>query len=132
MHNIPFIQHNVLCRYMSFDPFCCIGPRSPLHPQAVLFTNTTYSTATIEWRIPAIAYTSETYYVEYGTSITSLDGHSSIIESGSSLSVVNKIYSVVLSGLSFNTTYFYRVVATNTLTSIRSSLNSFVTVPQRK
>ena len=108
------------------------GPKSPLQPQAVQHTNTTHSTATIEWRIPVITYTPESYYVEYGTSIASLVERSTVIESGSNLSIVNRIYSVVISGLSSNMTYFYQVVSSNTLTSSRSPLKSFVTVSQRK
>lgn len=108
------------------------GPKNPSQPQAVQHTNTTHSTATIEWRVPVLTYTPESYYVEYGTSISSLIERSSVIQSGSNLSIVNKIYSVVISGLSSNTTYFYRVVSSNTLTSSRSLLNNFVTVSQRK
>lgn len=115
-----------------FYPHIYVGPRNPSQPTAVQYTNTTHSTATIEWRIPTITYTPETYYVEYGTSPTSLNEQTSIIGSGSDLTLSNEIYSVVITGLLSNTTYYYRVVASNNFTSSRSTLGSFVTVSLRK
>lgn len=108
------------------------GPRSPSQPTSVQFINTTHNTATVEWRIREITYTPESYYVEYGTDPTSLTQRSSTIPSGSDLTATNQLYSVVISGLLSNTTYHYRVVAGNTFSSTRSSLNSFLTISLRK
>lgn len=96
------------------------------------YTNTTHSTATIEWRIPAITYTPENYFVVYGTSASSLNERSTSIGSGSDIAITSQIYSVVLTGLLSNTTYYYQVVASNGFSSTRSSLGSFVTVSLRK
>ena len=101
-------------------------------PMSVRFTNTSHSTATLEWRIPLITYTPETYYIEYGISPTMLDQRSVSIGSGGDLTVMNQVYSVDLTGLSSNTTYYYRVVASNIFTSTSSSLGTFVTVSLRK
>ena len=46
--------------------------------------------------------------------------------------MTNQIYSVVISGLLSNTTYYYQAVATNSFSSARSSVNSVVTVSLRK
>ena len=105
-----------------------VGPRSPSMPTSVRFTNTSHSTATLEWRIPLITYTPETYYIEYGISSTMLDQRSVSTGSGGDLTVMNQVYSVDLTGLSSNTTYYYRVVASNSFTSTSSSLGTFVTV----
>ena len=72
------------------------------------------------------------YYVAYGTSSTSLNERSSSIQSGGDLTLTNQIYSVIISGLLPNTTYYYQVVSSNSFTSTRSSLGSFVTVSLRK
>lgn len=101
-------------------------------PTAIQHTNTTHSTATIEWRISAISYTPESYYVEYGTNVASLNQQSSTATSGSDLTVTNQIYSVVITELLSNITYYYRLVSTNSFTSTRSYLNTFVTVSVRK
>ena len=79
-----------------------------------------------------ITYTPETYYIEYGISPTMLDQRSVSTGSGGDLTVVNQIYSVDLTGLLSNTTYYYRAVASNSFTSTSSSLSSFVTVSLRK
>lgn len=79
-----------------------------------------------------ITYTPETYYIEYGISPTMLDQRSVNRASGSDLTVMNQMYSVDLTGLSSNTTYYYRAVASNSFASTSSSLGSFVTVSLRK
>ena len=109
-----------------------VGPSSPSQPTSVRYINTTHSTATIEWRISSIAYTPETYYVEYGTSRSVLNQQSRSIESGSDLTITNQLYSVDITGLMSNTTYYYRVVASNSFTSTPSTISSFVTITLRK
>ena len=96
------------------------------------FTNTTHSTATIEWRISRISYTPEIYYVKYGTSSSSLELNTTSIGSGNDVSITNQIYSVDIRGLTFNTTYYYQVVASNSFGSSYSSVKSFVTVSLSK
>ena len=109
-----------------------IGSVGPSQPTSVRYTNTTHSTATIEWRVQSITYTPETYYVEYGTSPSILDQQSLSTGSGDDLTVMNQIYSLDITGLSSNTTYYYRVVSANSFASTRSSVGSFVTVSLRK
>jgi hypothetical protein len=98
----------------------------------VRFTNTTHSTATIEWRVSRINYTPESYSVEYGTSSRLLEFETTSIESGSDITITNQIYSVDIRDLSFNTTYYYQVVASNSFGSTYSSVKSFVTVSLSK
>ena len=61
-----------------------------------------------------------------------LDQQSRSIESGSDLTITNQLYSVDITGLTSNTTYYYRVVASNSFTSTPSTISSFVTVTLRK
>lgn len=114
--------------YHSYYYSHSLRSKNSLQPTGVQFTNTSHSTVNIEWRIPAISYTPETYHVEYGTSSTSLNLRSSSVQSGIDLTIANQIYSVVIRGLVSNTTYYYRVVASNSFSSTRSTLQSFDTV----
>ena len=85
------------------------------------------SSAHIQWTVSSIAYTPETYVVEYGTSQDSLDMTSDPSHSGGDIIVVNQMYSVQLSSLEPDTQYYYQVVATNTALSRSSNLLSFRT-----
>lgn len=97
-----------------------------------MYTNTTHSTATIEWRVSTINYTPERYNVEYGISSTILNGRSDFVQSGSDITIMNNVYSTTITELSSNTTYYYRVVATNSFSSTATSQNTFVTVAIRE
>ena len=79
-----------------------------------------------------VAYTPETYYVKYGLSSLSLELETISIETGSDVTMTNQIYSVDISGLTFNTTYYYQVVASNNFGSSYSSVKSFITVSLSK
>ena len=94
---------------------------------AVTATNVQDSSALIQWTVSSIAYTPETYVVEYGTSQDSLDMTSDPTHSGEDITVVNQMYSVLLSSLEPVTQYYYQVVANNTARSRSSNLLSFRT-----
>ena len=79
-----------------------------------------------------INYTPETYSVKYGTSSSSLELETASIGSGNDVTLTNQIYSVDLTGLIFNTTYYYQVVASNSFGSSYSTVKSFVTVSLSK
>lgn len=79
-----------------------------------------------------INFTPETYYVKYGISSSSLDLETTHIESGTDVTITNQIYSVDIRGLTFNTTYYYQVVASNSFGSSYSTVKSFVTVSLSK
>lgn len=61
-----------------------------------------------------------------------LDLQSQSVGSGSELTITNQLYSVGVTGLISNTTYYFRVVASNSFTSTPSTISSFVTVVLRK
>ena len=61
-----------------------------------------------------------------------LDLQSQSVGSGSELTITNQLYSVDITGLTSNTTYYFRVVASNSFTSTPSTISSFVTVALRK
>ena len=99
---------------------------------AVTATNVLDRSALIQWTVSSIAYTPETYVVEYGTSQDSLDMTSDPTHSGEDITVVNQMYSVQLSSLEPVTQYYYQVVATNTARSRSINLPSFMTLDNCK
>ena len=105
------------------------GPRAPISPRGVSHSDVNDIRATIQWTVPSIAYTPETYVVEYGTSQDSLDLTSDSQHSGPDITVTDVTYSVQLSNLEPATTYHYRVVATNTADrTIATNVQGFMTL----
>ena len=88
-------------------------------------------TVIIEWTVPVISFTPETYIVHYGRS-RNTDLSSSHIESGAAFNTPNLNFSVVLSGLLPSTVYYYKVSTTNAYGSSESDLDIFVTFEQCK
>ena len=100
----------------------------PYPPQQVHSDIVTHNTALIQWTVSSIAYTPETYVVEYGTSQNSLDMTSDPTHSGEDITIANVTYSVTLSDLRENTTYYVHIVATNTAgRSTTSTVQRFTT-----
>ncbi|CAI8031820.1 MAM domain-containing glycosylphosphatidylinositol anchor protein 1 [Geodia barretti] len=97
-------------------------PVDPVRPEDVTFREVQSDSVTVQWRVSHISYSPETYVVQYGTSRESLIHNSSRTHSEEGVMT----YSVQLSGLRDNTTYYVQVLATNTaLRSSRSSVESF-------
>ena len=91
------------------------GPRAPHYPQQVRIRQITPNSATIQWTVPSIAYTPETYVVKYGTSQDNLNLTSGSQHSGPDITIGSRSYSVQLSGLRVATLYYFSVMATNTV-----------------
>ena len=105
----------------------CLDPVDPLRPGNITFMNVKSDSVIIQWTVAYISYSPETYVVQYGTSRDSLihNSRSTDSEEGEMMS-----YSVELSGLRDNTTYYVQVLATNTAQrSNRSELHSFTILP---
>ena len=108
----------------------CVTPRylepvDPVRPEDITFMDVKSDSVIIQWTVAYISYSPETYVVQYGTSRDSLihNSRSTDSEEGEMMS-----YSVELSGLKDNTTYYVQVLATNTAQrSNRSSVHSFTT-----
>ena len=94
--------------------------------------DTSLISAMIQWTVPIIAYTPETYVVNYGTSMSLLNVMSNPVQSGSDFEAVNQVFSVELTGLVDTTTYFYQVVAANGQGSTSSDRERFNTSILRK
>ena len=90
----------------------------------------TADSALIQWTVPYIAYSPEMYVVKYGTSQDSLTEKSDSTYSGEDITITNETYSIKLSNLKENTSYYVQVVATNTANRTNmSNVESFTTLP---
>ena len=104
-----------------------LDPVDPVRPDDITFMDVKSDSVIIQWTVAYISYSPETYVVQYGTSRDSLihNSRSTDSEEGEMMS-----YSVELSGLRDNTTYYVQVLATNTAQrSNRSCVHSFTTLP---
>ena len=95
-------------------------------------TNVRHNRATIQWTVSRIAYTPETYTVHFGTSSGSLSPFNQQQQSGDNFTATNLTFSVQLTGLSAMTTYYYQVMAMNSVGSAASVEQSFTTTELRK
>ena len=72
--------------------------------------------AEVQFLIPAIAYTPENYSVVFGTDQLLLNYNTSDVVMGTmNVADTNMIYSIRLRGLEANTSYYYQVVARNSI-----------------
>lgn len=74
-----------------------------------------------------IAYTPETYIVNYGTSDDNLNGTSITVQGTTDLQATGILYSVALTELSPLTLYYYQVVAMNSEGTTSTSPSTFYT-----
>ena len=93
-------------------------------PVSVIVTASDNNSLTVQWEIPSISYTPETYHVEYGTQDTVLDSQSVGQDSGDDIRILGQIYSQELTDLQPLTTYYFRVVSTNSAGSTVSIVRS--------
>ena len=75
----------------------------------------------------SIAYTPENYFIEYGQSDDTLNMRSEVVGGSTNLTSTNLAYSANITGLSPFTLYHYRVVANNSFTSSRTTVQTFRT-----
>ena len=106
--------------------FLSVEPVDPVRPENITFMDVKSDSVIIQWTVPYISYSPGTYVVQYGTSKDSLIHNSSSTDSEEEVMT----YSVELSGLRDNTTYYVQVLATNTAQrSNRSTVYNITTLP---
>ena len=108
------------------------GPVAPVKPTNLMDISTSFDSATIQWTVPLIAFTPETYVVHYGTNMGSLNVMSDPVESGDDFEEENTLFTVQLNGLHPGTMYYCQVSATNSNASTLSDIELFQTGDQRK
>ena len=77
--------------------------------------DTRHDSATVRWSVSYIAYTPETYTVNYGRATDSLDMSATATQRGDNFTIPSQpfMFSAVLTGLSPGVTYYYQVEARN-------------------
>ena len=107
--------------------FCLLGLSVPAQPIDVAHTTLSSEYAMIEWLVPEVAYTPETYTVIYGTDRTVLNYTSELVMGPSDITARNQMYSIPLRDLQPNTRYYYQVVAANSIGMNSSVVSELVT-----
>ncbi len=99
-----------------------VGPVTPVFTD-LNATVVPYEGAIIEWTVPVITYTPETYVVHYGTGRDVLHHRSTSLSSGNDFEAKNLSFRALLTDLNF-TDYFYQLVATNSFGSTFSNVRT--------
>ena len=100
------------------------GPVAPVEPVEVTVVKAN-TTAVVEWTVSVIAYTPESYVVEFGEDSGSLSRTSGLLHSGDDITVVNIEYTTTLQDLKPYTTYHFRVKSTNNFSDTYSIETTF-------
>ena len=126
------IVYSIVSHSSSVTSTLSTGPTAPVVPHPFYAINIFGIQVTIQWTVHSIAYTPETYMVQYGRFQHRLSSNSSVVESGADISITDKTYHVVLMGLEPVTEYFYHVVSTNTVGQSTTAVERFNTTNRRK
>ena len=129
MDNMLLIQQPILF-ILSIIYFT--GPSVPNTPINVTSTDIQYNAAVINWLVTNISYTPEQYIVYYGLTSTALTNTSTVLYGTEDFSDINKMLSIELVDLIFNTDYYYIVSSTNTEGTANSPIGMFRTKQKRK
>lgn len=90
-------------------------------------TRTGPTEVTISWIVQTIAYTPETYYIQYGLDMGSLTMTSERLNGSLNLTSSNIVYSITLNSLQPYTQYHFRIVAENSFAMSQTSVLTFRT-----
>ena len=97
---------------------------APVEPVEVTVVKAN-TTAVVEWTVPVITYTPESYVVEFGEDSGFLSRTSGLLHSGVDITVVNRKYTTTLQDLKPYTTYHFRVKSTNSFNDTYSNEVTF-------
>ena len=114
---------------------CCvcyiwpIASQAPYSAQDISVVSLMNTSATISFTIPSIAYTLETYTIQYiGLDLSNMLKNS-ISEQSPNITATNMNYQITLSGLEEANTYNFTVVSTNCIGNTSSDTMNFTTLP---
>lgn len=101
-----------------------IGASTPFNPIDLVYTTSSSELVEVQWLILAIAYTPENYTVMYGIDPALLNSSSDVVVG---IKEKNQLYSATLTDLEPNTTYYYQVIARNSIGTNSSDVEMFLT-----
>ena len=109
------------------------GPANPVQPQNLMNISTRPDRATVQWSVPYIAYTPETYTVNYGRAMNSLNMSVTATQRGDNFTTPSQpfMFSAELTQLNPGVTYYYQVEARNSVGPTLSALQQFTSIEQR-
>lgn len=93
----------------------------------VLISQIFPDSAIIQWTIPAIMYTPESYLVVYGAHPDSLLSSTETLSSGDDITAIERVYRVELKDLKPGTKYYFFVAAVNSYNLSQTELSFFYT-----
>ena len=103
-----------------------IGKASPSQPVIIKVTTSTNS-VNISWMVPNIICDQETYSVQYGIRDTMMLLGTRNVTGNTKLSTVNEIFSVIITGLTPFTRYYFILTAINSFGSTSIAATDFTT-----
>jgi len=98
-----------------------------VQPQDLMNINTRHDRATVQWSVSYIAYTPETYTVNYGHAMNSLNVSVTATQRGDNFTIPSQpfLFSAELTGLDPGVTYYYQVEARNSVGPTLSAVQQF-------
>ena len=96
-------------------------------------SSTSHDRATVQWSVSYIAYTPETYTVNYGLATDSLSMSANAAQRGNNFNIPSQpfMFTTVLTGLSSGVTYYYQVEARNSVGPTLSAVEHFTSAELR-
>eukprot|EP00731_Ephydatia_muelleri_P019109 Em0011g1149a len=91
-----------------------LGKTVPVKPVNITANKVSMGTITIQWTVPFVVYTLETYVVHYGSAPDNLNQSSILVNGSADLSVTGAQFGVNLTGLVPYSLYYYTIEASNT------------------
>ncbi|XP_065895629.1 delta-like protein B [Dysidea avara] len=104
---------------------CESGMAEPTQPMLNDIITTPYS-VNISWLVRNVVFDQENYTIQYGTDETLLDT-SQVVEGNSDTLTTDEFFYINVTGLAPYTTYYYRIVAVNSVGSSQTTVMNFTT-----
>ena len=118
----------LLAVHVSYFP----GSQLPNPVTSITVFSVSHVSILLHFTVTSLAFTPETYRMQYGLQSDNLDMTSPLTASLNDFDATNHQLIIGASGLVPNTTYYYRIKATNTVGTTNSAVMSVTTLPARE
>ena len=108
------------------------GSQTPNPVTDITVFSLTHISILLQFTVTSLAFTPETYRMQYGLQLENLDMTSPVTASLNDFDATNHQLIIGASGLVDNTTYYYWIQATNTVGTTNSVVMSVTTLPARE